>query len=264
MAEQPPAIQNKKQLLIGAILAVLVVVIYNYHIRSVREAGKGRMIQLVQFKSDMFPGQKLDPRDLQIVEVSDRLIGSLGSVVKVGPKESIGDVVRGYTLAQNVQQGWLLQAAHLGLGERRSASDQTPKGMVAVPLLLDPKLSHGDMLNVGDRVTVLGIFQLGEKPSQWYPIVKGVKVLSVGGRGPKNVDLAPGSHVRDSGMRSYRTIVIQVPVGLSTKLRNVFSHVQGTVAIDLISAKDAPTDDKAITITPELRHLAEPDAKPRS
>ena len=58
MAEQAPAIQSKRLLVVALILAGVVVFIYNVHVNQVRKAGRGKMIQLLKFRRDMDSGEE--------------------------------------------------------------------------------------------------------------------------------------------------------------------------------------------------------------
>jgi len=258
MTDEAPAIKNKRQLLIGAILALVVVVVYNYHVHRVREAGKGTTVRLLRMVRAMSPGQALSPKDVKVVEVSTNLLGSLGGVVKLEPQESVADVVRGYELTQYVQEGWLLQTAHLGLGEPPSPSSALEKGMVAVSLSLDPRYTPGDILRVGDRVNILGMLQVGGQPLQAYRIIEGVKVQAVGGRGPRTGTLVvPSEFDENLGVRSYKSIVVQVPAVESTRLINVLSHVAGSIWVEIINPAEAPDSELKIRINPVLKTLSE-------
>ena len=79
--EQNAGGQNLWLLLVSLGLGLVVVVIYNVHIYSVRNAARGQSIELISLARDVDAGEKLRAEDLEIRVVPKQYQESLGTVV---------------------------------------------------------------------------------------------------------------------------------------------------------------------------------------
>ena len=92
--EQAPAVQNKGLLITALVLGVLVVLLYNWHIGQVREAGIGETVTLLAPKRTLEPGEKLGgrsgrtPKPRHVDAGSDR---SNPDIVSVHLEDHVGD-----------------------------------------------------------------------------------------------------------------------------------------------------------------------------
>jgi len=237
MAEQAPEIRNKKLLLISVALAVLVVVIYNVHIGQVRRAAQGDTVFLVQFRHDLPAGTKLSGQNTRLKEVPDWLLEGLGDVVAVNGDNEFNDKYRKDPLVMDVRTNQYLRHAHIVPEEADSPAKRIRLGMVAHPLLIDPAYAPGELLRPGDYVNVVGEFEFGRLGRKFYPIIKSVRVLTVGGRSATD-PMGTGSFERDTGVRSFRGIQVEVSPEVSLKLHDLTARMTSpTVRVQTLSAR---------------------------
>jgi len=252
MAEQTPAIQSKRLLVVALVLAGIVVVIYNMHITQVRKAGRGKMIDLLQFRRDMDPGETVTKKDIRTVEVDRINYGALGNVVI---KKDF-DLVVGSVLNQPARKDEYVKYGHVTADEGGGPSENLGEGMVAVPLEIDPRNVPGDILRVYDRVNILAKLSVNRKQLRTFRVIRAVRVMAVGGRGEYGRATAAGTRTRMGRLpRSYRSITIEIPEKISLELANVLSHRAGSMAIELCRSGQT-VDPKAGQINPELTSLA--------
>ncbi len=253
MAEQAPAVQSKRLLVVALILAGVVVVIYNVHVNQVRKAGRGKMVERMRFKRDMDPGEMITKKDIRVMEV-DRLVSiGLGNVVP--SKES--NYAVGRILNQSVKKDDWVRYGHVTAEEGSGPARKLGDGMVAVSLELDPQNSLGDILRVYDRVNILAKLSVDRKQLRMFRVMRGVRVMAIGGRGESGNTMATGPRIRMGRVpRSYRSITIEIPEKISLQLANVLSHRAGSIEIEL--CKSGGTADPAdAKINPELKSLME-------
>ena len=237
MAEQAPEIRNKKLLLISVALAVLVVVIYNVHIGQVRRAAQGKTVYLVQFRHDLAAGSKLTKSNTDLKQVPAWLMEGLGDVVVLYSDAEFQEKYQKDPLLVDVKVGQYLRHAHIRMEEADSPARRIEKGMVAHPLLLDPAFAPGELLRPGDYVNVTGEFEFGRLGRKFYPIINGVRVLTVGGRSAVD-PMGTGSLDRDTGVRSFRSLSIQVSPEVSLKLFDLTERMTSpTVRVQTLSAQ---------------------------
>jgi Flp pilus assembly protein CpaB len=247
MAEQVPTIQNKKLLAVACVLALVVVAVYNFRIQQVKEAGKGKAIELVRLTHDLDAGDKIAAQDMELVPVEKSAAAALGNVID---KDNMNFAI-GMPVNQRVVKGQWLQWGQITQQEAAQPSRKISPGMVAVTLSVDPRLSPGDVLRVGDRVNVLGVMALGSQPAKAYRIIDDVRVLAVGGRGARE-NLSRTSV--ETPQQSYRSVLIEVSPEVSLQLSNVLSHVRGSVWVEVLNP-DTGTSPLAGQINPELRRI---------
>ena len=124
MAEQAPAIQSKRLLVVALILAGVVVFIYNVHVNQVRKAGRGKMIQLLKFRRDMDAGEEITTKDIRVMEVDSLVAIGLGKVV---PSQD-SDYAVGRVLNQSIKKEDWVEYGHVtpeeGSGPARNRSDR--------------------------------------------------------------------------------------------------------------------------------------------
>jgi len=249
MATEAPGIQNKGLLIVAVILAAIVVVVYNVHIQSVRSAGKGEKVALIRVARDMKSGDKITEKEIYKVEVDKGIMGNLGNVV---PWENL-NFVKANTLNQPVQKDqWLLWQHITGSGGYVPASAITP-GMVGKPIAVDPVNNLGESLVPGERVNVKGYLPApGGGKLQARVFLEGAKVLQVGGRMSREMigTNKPGS--ADVGMRTYRSVMLEVSPKISDTVDNILTHVRGPVFLDLLNDPKLDTDANVPRIPADL------------
>ncbi|GEM_PF-1732216 len=249
--EQNAGGQNLWLLLVSLGLGLVVVVIYNVHIHSVRNAARGQQIELISLARDVDAGEKLRVEDLEVRTVPKQYQESLGTVVT---GENLNFAV-GQTVNRSLDKGrWLLWDYITGGGGITPAAAIKP-GSVAIAIQLDSKLSPGDILRTNDRVNILGMIS-----GKAYRIIKGVTVLAVGGYG-NDLSKIQKSSVTTRAPKTYNSITVELPEDVSLQWANLLTHVNGGCWVELRPTNERPLSDFNI-IVPELKKLGESAAAP--
>jgi len=231
--EQRAGGQSVWLLLIALGLGLLVVVIYNFHIYSVRKAAEGQTVYLVRVARDMKVNDIIERKDLEAVPIRKKDAAKLGKVVR---EEQITAILDDPVL-QSVRKGnWLLWD-YLTPSSRTRPKNDVDEGKVAVAVPLDPERSLGTILRQNDRVNILGRVSVDGGPLKTYRILEGVRVLAIGGVGPEQGKPLTGV-TKLGGMRIYRSLTIQVTPEVSLQLANVLTHVSGGCYVELRSSEE--------------------------
>ena len=253
MAEQTPAIQSKRLLMVALVLAGIVVVIYNVHITQVRKAGRGKMIDLLQFRRDMDPGETVTKKDIHVKPVDRLVYRGMGNVVT----EKDFDLVVGSVLNQSARKDDYVKYGHVTADEGGGPARKLGEGMVAVSLEIDPRNALGDILRVYDRVNILARLSVNRKQLKTFRVIRAVRVMAVGGRGEYGRTTAEGGRTRIGRLpRSYRSITVEIAEKISLQLANVLSHKAGSIGIELCRSGQT-VDATAGQIAPELKSLVD-------
>ena len=261
MAEEIPAIRNKKLLVVALILAAIVVVIYNVHITQVRKAGRGQMVDLLKFRNDMDTGQVVTKKNIRVEQVDRMYYKSLGNVVA----RKDYDLVVGSVMNQSARKDQFVKYAHVTATEGGGPASRLGKNMVAVSLEIDPRNVPGDILRVYDRVNILAKLSVSKGRLKTYRVIKSVRVLAVGGRGEQTKRISNRGARTASMPRSYRSITVEIPEKISLELSNVLSHRVGSISLELCGG--STPDPAAGKISSQLQPLAQyanPGAKHRT
>ncbi len=219
---------SKQLLLVAIILAAIVAVIYNVRITQIQSASKGETVELIRVVRDMQAGEKIRPKDVETVEVSAEFVKGLDNYMKADEM----DTALTSTLYQPVLKGRWLKYEHTVSTARPNPSQRIRPGMVTYTLAIDPRQGPGEILSVGDRVSVLGMLVVGDKPLQAYRIIEDLKVIEIGGVTFSDRLARPGKRQK-TGQRQYRKITVEVTADVSLQLANVLSHVRGNVWLEV-------------------------------
>jgi hypothetical protein len=243
-------------LIAAAVIAVFVVILYNVQVRRVEARARGETVYLLTFTHSMRAGEQLDvDRDLAVQEVARQFEGRLGGAVILKSPEDRRDY-RGMSLTRVAEKGEYLRWSHVQAEAGASPSQKIAPGMVGYPVPLDSRYVPGDILRVGDKINLVGRFQLGSSPPKAYRILEHVDVLAVGGRGLEE----PGFFDEPAGgQRSYRSVTIEISPAQSLILDDVLNRVVGGVRVELVN-RMARRVDTAGKVNPELSGLAETPA----
>ncbi len=236
MAEVAPDIQNKKLLVIAIVLALVVVVVYNLHVTSIRKSAVGEMVDLLVLTRDMQAGEQISAKDIKKIPMGQQVVKRLASYVTA---DEYNYVIGGALVNQPVVKEQILMAYHITPGALEG--HKFSPGKVQVALKLDPTLALGQILRVGNFVNVLATLSVDGGPPEAKRIIEGVRVVAIGGVGRQEI----AAHRRSSsskteGMRSFRSITIEVDKDQSLKLANVISHARnGQVWLELRGRPEA-------------------------
>jgi Flp pilus assembly protein CpaB len=250
MAEEPnEGGQNIWLLLVSLGLGLVVVVIYNVHIYNVRAAARGETILCVAVTRDLADGDVIREEDLETRVLPRQYDESLATVVRGAEMElAVGEAVN-----QPVEKGRWLQWEHITGGVVVSGVGKPRSGNVAIAIAIDSRLSPGDILVPNDRVHILG--QINGK---MHRIIKGVRVLAVGGRGD---DGPQKTRIGGASLTSYRSVTVEMPEEVSIQWANVQTHVNGGCWLEIIPP-GTPRQADFLEISPALKKYAEGAAGP--
>jgi len=259
--EQSSGVQNKGLLVTALVLGVLVVLVYNWHINQVRQAGIGETVGLLVPKRTMEAGEKIEDTDLKVVRVETHFKDGIGAnlIVDTLPGELKEDV-----LSQRVLRGRFLRWHDLvGHQPLDPLSDQIDKDKETFQITIEPRESPGQMLRVGDRVALLGILALDGKPLKTYRILDGAKVVIIGGiaSGPtRTTSRTMGSGGYTRAQRTYRTIGIELDNKTALQLNDVLTRLVGSLRVDVLSPKNKQDYvKKPIVLSDELKNVTAVD-----
>lgn len=244
--ERGGGVQNIWLLGIALGLGLIVVVIYNVHINRVRNEGRGLELELLRMARDIEPGQRLTEQDLEVVKVTESMARGLGKVIPA--KDKWGDAIDSLVNARLERGAWLLRE-HVTKG-KTAPTNSLERGNVSFVVPIDQRKTIGTLLKAGARINVVGMLPGDDGQLRAARIIKGVRVLEVGGVSGEAGSGSSGSSTASGGMRSYAAVTIEVAEDLALKLSNVMTHVSGGCWVELPSSADRPKD--AEKIAPEL------------
>ncbi|MFW6065191.1 MAG: hypothetical protein ACOC9S_00085 [Planctomycetota bacterium] len=244
MAEprETPQVRNKWLLVIAAVIALLVVVLYNVHVAGLQRSARGQQLTLLRTTADLKPGDRIERADLEAVSIRAENAEPFGNVLT---EQDIQFAVRGSVNRELPAGRWLMWEHLLASGAPRP-SEKIETGKVSCVVEIDS--SPGDLLAVGDRVNILGVFSVDGDSPQTYRVVESVPVLAIEGR------TAPGTR-----RTNYSKVQVIVDREVSPRLRNVLSHSRGGVWLEVLNP-EAPVGESAGEINPELSSLARQSA----
>jgi Flp pilus assembly protein CpaB len=229
MAEESQGAQNSGLLPVVAIaLAVVVVIVYNLQLRRERMAAKGESVSVLKYGRDLDAGEEISERDLEEHYIDTQHREALGNVVEGKDKELLVT----QAVVQDVRLGHFVFWSHVGGKEGEKAAQKITKGMVTRTVEIDSVSSPGTILNVYDRINLIGVFEVSNK-RRTYRIIADVRVLAVGGRGPTGTDISGGEVRTPRASRSYRSVTIEVSPDVSLQLNDVLAHIQGPLIAEV-------------------------------
>ncbi len=242
MAENKQEFQSKWLLLIAVVLGVIVVLIYNAHIYAIRSEQKAEKVGVAVVLRKLQTGDKITEKDIGEREIPREFADGFGDIVKY---DELG-TAWGKPLLYAADRGSFLKWSQINASHAISPSARVKKGAVGKAIVFSSEESLGDLLVVGDVVSLLGQFSVNGGRYEYYPIIK-VRVLNIGGTGA--ADTSAGRFGKR--MKNYRKITIEVPEEVSLELSNLRTHMIGDYKIDLCPKNTHPNT----TINEELGGL---------
>ncbi len=115
------------------------------------------------------------------------------------------------------------------------------RGMRGFTVRVDSDLCPAN-LKIDERVDVMGKFSVKDQPLKTYPIIGGLKVIAIGGRGTTDVSV-----------KIYRSVTLEVRHKVCSGLINVLPHAKGNIWLQRSSSGSIPFSIG--TINPKLRDL---------
>jgi Flp pilus assembly protein CpaB len=259
MTEEPTSgLQNWKLLVIALVLAVVAAIVYNFHISEIQRAALGNREERLVYRRDIQVGEKITAQDVEPVSVDTRYLARFDGIVKPEDKDSI----IGKPVNQKVAKDHWLMWSHFQEDAGKTPSCNIKAGMIAHTIDVNPQMTPGNMLRVGDRVNVYAILPYSlsadaNKKIGPLPIIEGVKVLAIGGRTISDHPTGRG----DETSASYRSLTLELPEKVSLKLVNVLTYRSGDPWVDLCKSGEGLTAED-IDLTANVAHLVKAPAAP--
>lgn len=222
MSQEPsggeaPRIANMKQLLFAIALGVVVVVLYNVQVNSIRNETKAEVPMLV-YKYNKKAGEVLRSDDVETRRIPKAAAGGLPSVFSPeqvdGSQRLQRDVPAGqYVFHEDLYGSSLDRPSHSLADDERE---------YALPV--DPNQSPGRTLRVGDKIDVLAMLPGGTGGYKATLVIGGVTVRSIGGISAGTATVS--RRVDEEGVSSYRQVGIQIKSDEVFKLLNLRTWAQ--------------------------------------
>lgn len=245
------AAPSRKLIAVAIVLAVLVVVLYNYQVSKYRNAQAGKTVKLLRFNKDMQAGDRITAEALDTVEMPASFQRGLANCITADKL----DYAVASTLNRPVRKGQWLLYEYTTNTERDNPSNRIHPDWVTQTITIDPQKSPGEVLSIGDRVNILAMLAVNGKPLRAYRVIQNVKVIAIGGRSYAAANT--GSRRRSSGQpREYRKITIEVPPTVSLQLANILSHARAAPWIEVRNPSDLALGESVGQIDRELRTLS--------
>jgi Flp pilus assembly protein CpaB len=249
MAEPTQGVQNKWLLIIALALALIVVFLYNAHIRAIRAEREGDTISVVALQKAVAANEPLTSRHIVKAVIPKDPQNEYKKIVPWDQRSSLTVGGEGKPVNRSIRKGEYLRWDDIYRTGGEKASDRLGDRMVAIPIEFEQDQSLGDLLAPGDVVNLKGVFPAPGGTYRSFRILSDVRVMNVGGRGGEETRSAR------SGAANYRRITIEVSPDVSLKLSNLLTHMIGPMQIELKRTESiVPTD--AGKINPELENLA--------
>lgn len=246
MPEESSSPQNWKLLLIAIVIGAVVALVYNWHIDRVREASKGKTIEILAYKVNMEPGEKLKADKVTTATISADFKEGLPDVVPASEWTGVQEKA----VCQSVLKDKWVMWAHFGQGTN-PLTTVVQSGYIAKTIGVDPDRVPSMLLRVGCRVNLVAYLptapQDGRSTIKALSIIEGVRVIGIGNRAGDAA--ATGGQVR--------SITIEVHPTVAREMDNVLSYRgRGEPWLELIGADTSNTYSGNPSISKAVQHLA--------
>ena len=256
MAEEKQGVQNMGLLLIAIALGVVVVIVYNVQIHRIREGMRGTTMRLLKFRRDMRIGDDIKRTDVEVHEIEAQRPGEFGNVM---PSKELEYLIT-QSLRKSARKGEFVMWGHVLASGGEKASGDIKRGMIAKTVPIDSATSPGTILSVGDRINLIGIFRVNKGKPKAYRILTDVRVHRIGGMGPAKDSTSAKPSRASKGMRSFKSVTLELTPAVSLQIENLQTHVLGEFTLEVRNLEDR-SPPGAGQVHPELETLAS-EAKP--
>ncbi len=231
---------NKKLLIASLILAGFAVAIFLLYDSAQKKKLGGDVVQILQWRRDLAGGDEISEADIAVVNINSSAM-NLKGILRKGSES----VVIGGHVNRPVRRSNPVYYSDITGTLSGTPADSIAKGMRGFTLRVDPNYTPGDMIRVGGRVDVLGMVRLKGRSAKTYTLVQNLRVLAVGGRGPKPEESFGRKRGRpyDPGMRVYRSVTVEVKPELAEQLVDLMPRILGKVWLTVRNPADAPKEE---------------------
>jgi len=242
-------------LITAGVVAVIFVVLYNIQISRITSKLTPDTKKVLKVNRDIPANQIPERSDLDQVEIPISVFEALNNPMEV----EYLDTATTTRVANTVTKGsYLLWADLHGNTGPETAGYLSSDEFIGHPLVVDPKLSIGDIVRVGNYVDIYGVFPMNVKGKiEMKPvrILEAVRIVTVGGKGRGTGASRAGDPVKSSGSRRYSELTVEIkrdeaPVLISVLTRNI-----GPLRVVLLNKNVKRNKNRIGLVNSELRNL---------
>lgn len=240
MAETESTGGSRKLLMVSLLVGVVAVALF-YVYDSIRTRTlRGRPVRVLKWTRDLSPGDEITEADITDMEVNVQEMEAVEDVIKYTQRHLVPE---GAHVNRKVSKGEFVRYNQVVGMQRATPSKGISEGMRAVTLSVDPYHTPGDLLRYNDRVDVIGLVSLKGKPARAFTLIENLRVLAVGGRSQSpDEEFGPLRGGRyDPGMRTYRSITVEVQPDVAVQLADLLPRLRGKLWLVVRN----PTDTRA-------------------
>jgi Flp pilus assembly protein CpaB len=251
MAEESSGqgVSNVVLVVVSVALGMAAALVYNLHVRAIRNEGKGDLVAVVRASRNIEPGEEITSDHLEEVSIPRDLMDSIGKVVK---REN-AEIVLGTRPSRQIKKGEYI--LHTDLGQVGGTEKWSDESKSVFTIEFDPRTSPGQLLKKGDYVDVYGIVDPPNGDRKTYRVLSAVKVEGVEGQSidTRRSWASPGS---DNSPSRYRSIQILLEPEVIKQFGNVKTWVDGSLTVAVLHPNMVSRRRDAGQINPDLRNLS--------
>ena len=232
---------GSKKLLVASLLVGVVAVVLFYVYDSIRTKSlRGRPIRVLKWTRPLDPGDEITAADITDTEVNVQEVEAVKDVVKQTERHLVPE---GAHVNRKVSKGEFVRYNQIIEMQSATPSKGISEGMRAVTLSVDPYHTPGDLLRFNDRVDVIGLVSIRSKPAKAFVLMENLRILAVGGRSQSPDESLGSARGRryDPGMRTYRSITVEVKPAVAVQLADLMPRLIGKLWLVVRN----PTDTRA-------------------
>lgn len=251
MQEEAPAVQNWRLLVVACVLGLVVMVVYNMHIGKVRRGLAQEKVTVFRYNRNLDIDDVVKQDDLDQDTIPRTLATKIGKLLN---EDEVGVVAVGQPVTRDVGKNDYVRAGDFTNVDSEGARNRLREDMVQISILIDPKVTPGRVLRVGNHVNVKGIFPTKQGTYKSFRIIERLKVVGIGGQTGKGG--TSGSAQR--GVRTYETVTVEMKrkdPDVSLQWGNLKTHLHGLAVLEVCPSEHAPPKEMTGKINSELKEF---------
>ncbi len=223
---------STRLVVIALIVALAAVILMNIYVEVARTKAAGGSFVIYRVNRSMTPGDTVQPRDLEAVEIPERFEDTFDRAVRRNPQTGDATSV-GETLLRPIGEKDILTYDHFIDDPQDKLISKIERGnrLIALPVEADNLPS----VRPGVKVDIEAPFAGGGRAPDVLTIMENVQVLAVGQR------TIIEEQRQDTGSRrtgNYKTISIQVTPDQATQLSRIQKITTGPFELHIRAADD--------------------------
>ncbi|MEI7834947.1 MAG: hypothetical protein WCK05_00875 [Planctomycetota bacterium] len=234
--EQTPIAQNWRLLIVAFALGLVVMVVYNLHIKQVRNAGKGDLVQLMKSSQDIEPGKPLPRGAVVSVGVPKDIFPVLGDVILYKDRDAYVDAQK---VQVKIREGTLVRLTNIkGFDTEASPIGH---GLVSCTLPVDTNRTPGGVLSgrAGIWVNVVANM-ISVRAGEQVPVrlLRSARIIGIGEKlveEPGGVDTTSGR----PSLSGYRKVTIELDEKMADMMYELMGKAVGPVWLEMIAFGEA-------------------------